>query len=196
MKKTILFMLLMVNIATAEELNGIMGIQFGSSKATVKAQFMAKQPEATIYTDKPKTLTFQDTKFGGRKSLGIIFAFTDDDKLHTIIVLIDPEFESKAFSLYDEINQEINEKYHTYDKQWEDYTYPYDKSDRYSHGVTALKIGKLDVATTWNFPDSTGEDNVIQTTITSNISVKITYQNGYLINQVVSKNKEKNSADY
>jgi hypothetical protein len=196
MKKTIVILLLTISNAYGQNLNGFMGFPFGTSKNQIKTEFKAKQPSATIYTDEKKTLTFTDAKFGGREAIGIVFAFTDDSKLHTAVVLLEPEFPDKVFTLYDEIITDINTKYHYYDNQNEDWTYPYDKSDKYQHGVTALKLGKLDASTMWKFPTTDGEDNVIQVSITSSAFVKISYQDGNLINQVVSKNKEKSSADY
>ena len=47
-----------------------------------------------------------------------------------------------------------------------------------------------------NTPDNTDDDNAIMIEITNNCIVKVSYQDGVLIDEVVNKQKEQNSKDY
>jgi len=196
---SLLFTLLCVT-SFSQQLTGFMGFQFGITKSELKTKFMSKNPLATVYTDKPEVLTFENVSFGGRKAIAIIFAFTDDDKFHTGIVLLDNETEDMVFNIYDEIVQDVNTKYHYRDDKVEYWAYPYSASDKYNHGTTAMKIGKCRLQSIWRFdvndPSSTDDDNVISVETTKSCNVKIAYQNGILINKVVSVKKEKDQQDY
>lgn len=201
--KKILFYLLFTFICTttfSQQLNGFMGIPFGTPKSELKSKFMSKNPSATIYTDKPEVLTLENVSFGGRKAIAIIFAFTGDDKFHTGIVLLENETEDMVFDMYDEIVQDINIKYHYRDDKLEYWAYPYSASDKLNHGTTAIKLGKCKLQSIWKFDvndsTSTEDDNVISVEVTKSCNIKIAYQNGILINQVVSVKKEKDQQDY
>lgn len=196
---TLLLTFLFVN-SFSQQLTGFMGIPFGSSKSELKRSFMEKNGEATIYTDKPDVLTFENVRFGGRQTIAIIFAFTDDDKFHTAIVLLDNETDEMVFNIYDDVVDDINKKYHYRDGNVENWLYPYSASDKYNHGTTAMKLGKCKLQSIWSFdvndPSSEDDDNVISVESTKTCKVKISYQSGILINQVVNSKKQKNSQDY
>lgn len=202
MKKIILFILTIITInVNAQELNGFMGIPFGSSNEEIKKTFLSKNPTAKIYTDKPTTLTFTDFTFGGRKAAAVIFGLTDDSKMHTAVVLLENNNgDDYVFELYDNVVTDINQKYHYSDVTNEIWKYPYDKSDKFNHGVTAVKTGKCVLQSMWYFdvndPNTHDDDNIIAVENTQSCLVKITYQNGLMISDVENKNKEKNSKDY
>lgn len=202
MKKLFLLMMLMTICVSSfsQQLNGFMGIPFGTPKAELKEKFMAKNQTATIYTDKPDILTFENARFGGRNAIAIIFAFTNDGKFHTGIALLENETEDMVFNMYDEIVQDVNTKYHYRDDKLDYWAYPYSASDRYNHGVTAMKLGKCKLQSIWRFdvndPSSTEDDNVISVETTKSCNIKVAYQNGIMINQVLSSKKEKDSQDY
>lgn len=196
MKKTLLIALLLVNSAFAEQLTGFMGIPFGASKSELKAFYRTKQPESQIYSEDVRSIIFTNVTFGGRQTEGIVFGLTDSSKFHTAAALIKPAFESDIFDLYYKIVGEINIKYHYRDSQTESWKYPYDENDKYTHGTTAIKMNKGTLQTLWYFPVENGEKNVIEVTITDALWVKICYQNGNMINDVVVKDIMKNSADY
>lgn len=202
MKKTILLCTLtalMTSLVYGQDLTGFMGIPFGTNKAQLKTIIKAKFPASTIETDDEKTLSFNNTSFGGRKAVLLLFGLNSNQDYHTAVVLLEPEFESGVFSLYDDVVSEVTGKYGEPGDVLENYLYPYDKSDKYSHGVTALKTGKLDMASLWTFPANdvgSGDDNVIQVKITPRAFVKISYQDGKLINAVVEAKEQKAKQDY
>mgnify|MGYP003344029859 CR=1 FL=1 len=140
-----------------------------------------------------------NVKFAGRKCLGIIFGLNKNGRYHTVLVLLDNE-EYEVFTVYDEVVADLNKKYHYMDSQTEDFKSPYEKGDKYQHGVTALKVHKLDLKTYWLFPagdpSSTDDDNSIDVVATDGCNVRIRYQSGAMINQVIEDNSRENSKDY
>jgi hypothetical protein len=201
MKKLLLFILTIFTLnVNAQELTGFMGIPFGSSKEDIKKIFLSKNVDAKIHTDEPRTITFTNFNFGGRKAVAVVFGLNDEGKMHTAIVLLENEYDDDVFELYDNVVADINNKYHYRDVNNEFWKYPYDKGDKYQHGTTAIKLGKCTLQSMWYFdvndPSSHDDDNVIAVENTQTCTVKITYQNGLMISNVVSKNKEKNSQDY
>lgn len=203
MKKIILFILTIIAInVNAQELNGFMGIPFGTSRSDIKKMFLSKNPTAKVYTDKPNTLTFTDFKFGGRNAAAVVFGLNDQDKMHTAVVLLEKNglSDDYVFELYDEVVNDINQKYHYRDIDNEIWKYPYDKSDKLTYGVTAIKLGKCILQSMWYFdvnnPNNNDDDNIIAVENTESCLIKITYQNGIMINEVETKNNQKNSQDY
>lgn len=202
MKRLIVFIsIILCSVSSyAQELTGFMNIPFGTKREDIKKSFLSKNPNSTIFTDKPGTLTFKDFTFGGRKAFAVVFALNSNDEFHTAVVLLENDNPYNVFDLYDNVVSDINEKYHFKDVDNELWRYPYDKSDKYDHGVTAIKTGKCTLESMWYFdvndPSTHDDDNVIAVENTESCTIKITYQNGIMINEVVSKNKEKNSQDY
>ena len=182
-----------------DSLTGFWGMPFGCSKQHIKEVIMSKFPNAKIYSDKDGVITFTNVKFGGRDCIGLTFGVTDAQGMHTAVVGIDNE-DYDVFSVYDDVVSDIDSRYHYHDKQYENWKSPYDKSDKSSYGQTALKLHKLDMLTFWNFSagdlSNNDDDNYIEVSATEGCNVRIKYQNGVLINQVVSNNKAKTQADY
>lgn len=202
MKKllSIISVFLITIVSNAQELTGFMGIPFGSSKTEIKNTFLSKNPNAKIHTDEARTLTFTDFTFGGRSAVAAIFGLNDMGNMHTVIVLLNNDNEEDVFNLYDNVVSDINDKYHYRDVNNEIWKYPYDKSDKFQHGTTAIKLGKCTLQSMWYFdvnnPTTHDDDNVIAVENTESCTVKITYQNTMMINEVIEKNKKKNSQDY
>lgn len=203
MKKAILALLLFISFYAksqgTDSLNGFLGIPFGSNKQQIKSTIQAKFPSAKIYEETEKKIVYDNIQFAGKNCLAMYFALNSEGRLHTAVVLLDNQ-DHEAFSLYDAIVLDLDKKYHYHDSQYENWSYPYDKSDRDQHGITALKVHKLKIMSFWNFaaadPNTTDDDNIIQVTITDGCNVKLSYQNGAMINEVVEKNNANNSKDY
>lgn len=197
----ILITIILFNLSTnGQELTGFMGIPFGTSREEIKKTFLSKNPNSKIYTDKPGTLTLTDFTFGGRKALAVVFGLNDQNQMHTAIVLLENNNDDDVFELYDNVVTDINNKYHYRDVNNEVWRYPYTITDKYTYGVSAIKMGKCLYQSMWYFdvndPTTHDDDNVIEVEITESCSVKISYQDGLMIDQVVIKNNEKNSQDY
>jgi hypothetical protein len=195
----LLFFTFNISQGQSKEMNSVMGIPFGSTRAQVKAAMSQKQPGIKIREEKSNIVIYNDGKFGGRSAFSFLFKFNDSDKLHTTIILLDPVYCNQVFELYDGIVSDINQKYYVSDFVVERYKYPYDKSDRENTNV--ITGGYATINTIWTFdmantPDSTDDDNAIMIEITNGCIVKVSYQDGVLIDEVVNKQKEKNSKDY
>lgn len=195
----LLFFAINISLGQNKVMNSVMGIPFGSTKAQVRAAMLEKQPGIKIREEKPNIIIYDKGKFGGRESFSFLFKFTDSGKLHTAIVLLDPIYCSQVHELYDGIVSDINGKYYVSDLSIERYKYPYDKSDRENTNV--ITGGYATIHTIWTFdmantPDNTDDDNAIMIEITNNCIVKVSYQDGVLIDEVVNKQKEQNSKDY
>lgn len=195
----LLFFAINISLGQNRTMNSVMGIPFGSTKAEVKAALIEKQPGIKIREESANMIIYDKGKFGGRESFSFLFKFTDSGKLHTAIILIDPVYCSKVHEIYDDIVSDINEKYYVSDLQVERYKYPYDKSDR--ENTMVITGGYATIHTIWSFdmpstPSNTDDDNAIMVEITSNCIIKIAYQDGVLIDEVVNKQKQQNSKDY
>lgn len=197
----IAFLILGTNMVNAQnrDMSSFMGIAFGSTVAEAKAAFLAKQSNAKTEREDKQFLTFKDVKFGGRDAFAIVMKFSEEGKLHTAVVLMAPDECIESYKLYDDVVSDINDKYYKSDVVVEQFKYPYERKDR--ENTTALKNGYATFNTLWTFdtrntPNDSEDDNAILIEILKSCIVKISYQDGVLIDEIVLKNKEKNSADY
>jgi len=181
----------------SQTLEKFYGFRFGTTVDSVKKGMLSK-PGCKIDPESSKDLLiFSGVNFAGRDVLIICFAFVNN-KLHTGSVYISPRLESGILDLYNQIRTELNEKYYFSTEFYESYKYPYEKED--GHTITAIKLGKAKFSTYWKFknPKSESEEdqNLISLRITENLSVKIIYQDGVLINEAVDQQKKENYKDY
>lgn len=188
-----------LSFSQTKEMKGLMGISFGATKAEVKSIIQSKQPTIKIDNEKAETITYKGLMFGGRKTFATVFKFTDNGKFHTAVMLIDPDLPTKTYDLYDEIVSDINEKYYSCTHTVEKYKYPFDKSDR--DNMSALKGGYVTMYSLWYFdnlntPDNESDDNAILVEVLPSYLIKVSYQDGVLIDEVVAKQKQQNSSDY
>lgn len=203
MKKSLLVLLASANITmmSAQDTNvtGCFGVQFGCTKQQVKDMMQAKHPNATIERDNDDFLAYQGDRWIDNEVSVWSFSFTDDNMLHTATVSLVPTSESGVFSLYESVCSNMSGKYGNPKTNSEIYKYPYDKSDKYNHGITALKLDKLYIAQMWQFKslvDSLPEDgNVILVTINKYVKVVVKYQDGVLIEKAIKEDKEKSQSE-
>ncbi len=176
-----------------QQLEGFLGIKFGTSSEDVK-DFMFTKPNCTIDLENSDNnqLFFEGAKFAGREPLFILFKFVDN-KFHTACVLIKPKLESQTIDLYNEIKNEVNEKYYKTEEDYETYKYPYEKND--GHTETAIELGKATFSAFWKF-NSSSDENYIALSITEGLHIKINYQDGSLVQIAVDREKAKNIDDY
>lgn len=205
MKKLIMILVVVLHCGTSnaqtKTMTSVMGIELGSTRAQVKAKMAEKQPLSKIYNETDVSVSFENVRFGGNKTLLVMCQFTDDNKMHTCHIFVEPSDCKDIFSKYDEIVKDLSDKYGNSGKALEDYKYPYSKEDRYKHTELIVKKGYVTLMTLWTFdnrntPDETKDDNGIMVSIDKTCSVKISYQEGVLINEAVTKSKAKNSQDY
>lgn len=188
MRKYFLLMLLVIPIGVFcqqfSSITGLLGIEFGSSKEKViqvmKSRGYSPDP-------KSKNLTFDNVKFGAFDKCYVMFSFIENKFYQAGIIL--PDFlEAKILEQYYKLNTEISIKYGE-GNSYSDFTYPYEKGDGYE--VTAIKLGKANYRTYW-----TDEIGAIESSISSNMFVIVTYQDNKLIEEAIKKRNLDNSNDY
>lgn len=189
--KKLLFIILTLfsTIANAQTtLKGCMGINFGDSKSHVRS-VMSTKTDYHPYKDEPGSLSYTEGSFAGHTTVGAIFKFYQD-KLHTIVILLEVPQEPKVMDFYYEILNDLKDKYGImYDKN-HIYRSPYFAGDGYT--VSGIKMGYIDIGSMFSFDDT----NVIGVDITSSISIKLTYQDGHLIDEAIEAEKDKQKQDY
>jgi hypothetical protein len=189
------------SFAQTTTMTSVMGIDLGITKAKVSEILASKQPDSKVYSQTDKSLSYTDVKWGDYKTYLVIFQFSDDDKLHTVQILIEPEFPKGVFNLYDDIASKLTERYGNSKKKLEYYSHPYTKADKYKYTESMVKRGNVTMISLWGFdapstPSDEDDDNTIQVKVVPECLVKISYQDGVIINEVVKKQKENNSKDY
>jgi hypothetical protein len=205
MKKLLLSIaFLFISITTFAQANmmtSVLGIELGSKRQEVKNYLVTKQPQAKVYSQTDISVSYEGIKWGEFETLLTIFQFSDDDRLHTVMIFVDPSSCSKIFRLYDDVVEILTERYYKPNKTYENYSYPYSKSDKYTYGETMVKSGKTSIGSLWSFdsrntPSDPEDDNNITVVVTQECSVKVTYQDGVIIDEVIAKKKAKESKDY
>jgi hypothetical protein len=187
--------------AQTTTMTSVMGIDLGTTKAKVTEILASKQPDSKVYSQTEKSLSYTDVKWGDYKTYLVIFQFSDDDRLHTVQIMIEPEFPKGVFNLYDEVTSKLTERYGNSKKKVEYYSHPYTKADKYKYTESMVKRGNVTMISLWTFdspntPSDEDDDNTIQVKVVPECLVKISYQDGVIINEVVKKQKENNSKDY
>jgi hypothetical protein len=181
------------------QLNGALGLTFGCSKQAVQEMMSSKHADADVYKDDSNIIAYQKGNWAGFGVTLWVFAFTDENKLHTITILLDQDYEDNIFTTFKDVITSITNKYGKPVDTFENWKYPYDSNDKDSYGVSAIKLNKLYVMTYWRFPSNTPEskddDNTLLVEITTSVKVRVRYQDGLLIDDVVEKQKSKNEGD-
>jgi hypothetical protein len=184
--------------ADAQTLTGCFGVQFSATQQQVKESMKQKYPEAELIREDDKILGYTGGTWAGKKAYIWVFSFTSKGLLHTASISLKPSNDPQIWELYEDISKDLAEKYGMQTGEREKWLYPYNASDKYSHGITALKLGKADIRKTWFFENetpSTDDDNALQISITDDIHVNVRYQDGKLIQEVVKENAEKRKGD-
>lgn len=169
-------------------LKGCMGINFGDSQSHVRS-VMSTKDGFHAYKDEDGSLSYTEGNFAGHTAIGAVFKF-HQDKLHTIIILLEIPQEPKAMDFYYGILNDLKDKYGVMYEKNHVYRSPYFAGDGYT--VSGIKMGYIDIGSLFSFDDT----NVIGVDITSSISIKLTYQDGHLIDAAVEAAKNKQKQDY
>lgn len=180
--------LITISVNAQTTLKGCMGIEFGDSQSHVRSVMTTKQGFEP-YKNEPGGLSYTGGSFAGHKAVGAIFRFYQD-KLHTIVILLEIEPEPKAMDFYYEILNDLKDKYGVMYEKNHVYRSPYFEGDGYT--VSGIKMGYIDIGSIFSFDDT----NVIGVDITKSMSLKLTYQDGHLIDAAVEADKNKHQQDY
>ena len=204
MKKliTVLFILFTLKASSQQtELKGAAGIEFGMTKEVVNGVMNTMHKDAKFREIKKNQIFYDGGTWAGRSVFMWAFSFTDSGKLHTMVIVLNPKFDSDIFDLYKDVVEDLSGKYGPpkEDDVYELWKYPYSADDKYTHGVTAIKTGKCSFSTFYWFPGSDGSlegnRNSIYVKITEFVSVWVKYQDGVLATEVVEKNNAAKQKD-
>lgn len=192
MKKIIhilfIFLVLGVTNLKSQDLSGCMGINFSESLTNVKSKMLDKK-NFTFYKESDNYLMYTDGSFAGHQAVGVVFKFYQN-KLHTIIVLLSVDNKPMVMSFYSNILSELESKYNLQPKTVNNFVSPYYEGD--GHEASAIRGGYAELLSVFSFNDN----KVIYTTITKELSVKLTYQDMKLTELDVNETKQNNYKDY
>jgi hypothetical protein len=179
---------------SSANLESFLGIPFGTPGDDAK-RILEQKPNCSFddVNSDNDILFFNGIKFAGRETTFIVL-YLFENKFSKASVFIKPKLEAQTIALYQEIKSEINSKYFISKKDYENYSSPYEKDD--GHTETAISLGKASFSCFWSFKNDTQEDDYISLCINENMSITISYENGYLTGQRVKRDKENNMLDY
>lgn len=199
MKKLLLLLVLVANVATAQTadtLSGFLGLPFGSSKEQVR-EFISKNG-ATISSEKPNTIYAINLKqvLTNYEVTIVMFKFTKDNRMVSGSMLVQAPSDALIFDAYDGIVSKLSSKYGEGDEAV-DAKYPYSKEDK--RRLSAITAGYVAVETMWNLNDTdptNTEKNTITVRITNNPKVFIRIENTKLYKQFAKEEQEAEKNSY
>jgi len=184
--------------AQLSQYNGALGVEFGCSKEAVKAMMSSKHPDAKFNQAKNNSLQWTDGKWAGEDVAVWTFVFTESNKLHSIKISLMPTHEYEIWDLYKSIKNLMVDKYGEPKDDIVNWKSPYTIDDKEQYGISALKNGKVDYWSFWqksNNPADEQDYNAISVEILSLVAVRVTYQNGLLINEAIKQSNQKKQGD-
>ena len=136
-------------------LEGFMGVKFGSSIEIAKKIMASKEGYRLSKFSNSNTLYFQNSKFANRDAVYIWFLFVDN-MFYSAGVQFTPQGEGQLIKQYNEIRDELTEKYFTPSEVIEHYDSPYEKDD--GSIEIALMDKKALLMTYWKFNNLKSKD--------------------------------------
>ncbi len=176
------------------KINGFLNISFGENKQSTIEKIEERNGILDLDNSTDDSLIFDNLKFAGRETIFSAFHFIND-KFCRAMVFLKANLESRTIELYQQIKEEITQKYYITNQGFENYQYPYEKND--GHTETAISMGKASFSSFWKFKnDKTNEDDYISIKIDENFHIIIVYENGRLMNKYDVNKNENNFQDY
>ena len=194
MKKILLAVLLIAPFLgmsqTTKPIDGFSGIKFGSNSVTVLAALKAKGGIINKENTEKDYLALDHVKIGTRVA-SVMVKFINDKAFEADYLFL-PEVEGKLLELYKGVDNDITLAYGSTKQVSNKYKDPYKEGEEESLTLIGLSAGNIDFTTSWF--DSA--ENSIQITITTDMIVKLTYQDNKLTDQAVAKQNEKKKSDF
>jgi hypothetical protein len=193
MKKIIIFSLLIIlpfTIIAQQEMNGALGLIFGMNKENVKSTITNKGGTYKVINE--SSLTITNLKMGTKMPIIILARFINN-KLFEIEVIFLAILESKTQELYNELQAIIENKYGK-GESLRKFEGIYEDGDGFE--MQAVRKGYATIITFWS---DFKNNNAISLEIACDndiVVVKLLYQDGVLINEVIKKQDEKNAKDF
>lgn len=195
--RTILFIffsiLFLKTIAQEQKLERFYGMRFGSSTDSIKNVMLQKGYKLNSELSNNDNLIFSNCsncKFAGKNAPNMLFRFVNDKFYYGTVVLFPEDLTMNPISFYKEVRDEINEKYFTTNETYEKYEYPYKSGD--GNEIMAIKEGKAEIRTFWNFSN----ENLISLSITKEVYVVLEYLDDKLSLEASEQWKKSKLNDY
>ena len=166
----------------------LLGIKFGSSKATVMAAVKAKGGVYDKNNTTEEYLAFDNVKLGHRTAPAFLVKFVNN-KAYMAVYVFSPDVEAKVIADYRDLVNDIT-GYYGIGAETKNYTYPYAPND--DNTLLGLSAGKIDFHTIWY----DNNKNSIKVNITTDMVVHLTYQSDKLMNEFIDRQKAKEKGDF
>ena len=195
MKKTLLIALLFIPFwgisQTTKEIEGFLGIKFGSSKAQVQSALNAKGRILDKKTSDANLVVYKNLKLGHRDVMLFFIKFVNDKAFEADFVF-DPGLEAKTIEYYYGLVNDINDNYGK-GESTATFKSPYSEKDPETVRILAIKNAEANYETIWESPNN---KNVISVTIPEELTVILAYQDSALIQEAINSQKAKEKSDY
>jgi hypothetical protein len=195
MKKTLLIALLFIPFwgisQTTKEIEGFLGIKFGSSKAQVQSALNAKGGILDKKTSDANLVVYKNLKLGHRDVMLFFIKFVNDKAFEADFVF-DPGLEAKTIEYYYGLVNDINDNYGK-GESTATFKSPYSEKDPETVRILAIKNAEANYETIWESPNN---KNVISVTIPEELTVILAYQDSALIQEAINSQKAKEKSDY
>jgi hypothetical protein len=190
MKKTLLIGLLLTlylrSAAQTKQIDGFLGIKFGSGKDQVLAAMKLRGSILDIKESSNNIQQYKNVKLATRQVDLFYVRFVDNKAFEADLLFLAP-LEAQTIEFYDKIVEDISNVYGT-GQAFKTFKYPYTEGDGYE--LTAIKTGNADFHTYWQL------NNIISASITPPLGIKLLYQDVKLVEIAVEKQKQEQKADF
>jgi len=193
MKKILLITLLLIPFLgfsqTTKPIDGFLGIKFGSSKAVVLAVMKAKGAVLNEKIGNANNLAFNRVKLG-LKDAALLVRFVNNKAFEADYFFV-PDVEAKIIETYDDLVTDVINKYGN-GQATKQFNPPYAEDESDGDTLLGLSAGKINFQTDW----SDDKKNSIEIIITTDMNVKLIYQDGVLTNEAIALQNAKQQKDF
>lgn len=194
MKKTLLIALLLIPFwgisQTTKEVEGFLGIKFGSSAAEVQSALNAKGGILDKKNTDADLMTYKNIKLGHRDAGLFVIKFINN-KAFEADFIFDPGLDAKTLDYYYSLVDDINDNYGK-GQSTATFKSPYSDKDPDNEKILAIKNAEGDYSSFWQ----SSNKNTISITITDDLAVILKYQDSVLVQEAINSQKAKEKSDY
>ncbi|MFC0426537.1 hypothetical protein [Chryseobacterium scophthalmum] len=104
------------------KINGFLNISFGENKQSTIEKIKERNGILDLDNSTDDSLIFDNLKFAGRETIFSAFHFIDDEFCRAMVFL-KANLESRTIELYQQIKEEITQKYYITNQDFENYQY-------------------------------------------------------------------------
>jgi hypothetical protein len=190
MKKLPFLILLILSIsvsAQTKQIEGFLGIKFGSTKEQTIAAMKLRGAILKTSTNDPDILEFKNVKLGHRDAVIFDVRFVKNKAFQADFYFLAP-LESQTIEYYDGLVSDISDVYGP-GKSFKNFKSPYQDGDGFE--MTAIKLGKAEYSTFWIIGDNSIAEKILPA-----MGIKLTYQDTALTQLAIDEQKDKEKADY